>query len=238
MSTAVSQSESVNRLLAAVSEDEYQGIAAELESVSLELGKILHRQDEVIDYVYFPQTAIVSLLTDLADGSGIEVGLVGSEGMVGLSVIMGVERSSKVATVQGSGTALRMRASKIKEAFGRGGKLQRLLLRYTYALMGQISQSAACNRRHSIDGRLARWLLMYHDRWSSDTFELTQDFLANMLGCRRAGVSEAAQELELSGFIRQSRGRITIIDREGMEDFTCECYRVVKNEYDQILQAE
>ena len=237
MSTAVRQSEIVNQLLAALPEDEYQGIAAELETVSLELSKILHRQDEVIDFVYFPQTAIVSLLTDLQDGSGIEVGLVGREGMVGLSVIMGVERSSKVATVQGAGTGLRMRASKLKEAFERGGQLQKLLLRYTYALMAQISQSAACNRRHSVDGRLARWLLMYHDRWSSDTLYLTQDFLANMLGCRRAGVSEAAQELELSGFIRQSRGSLTIIDREGLEDFTCECYRVVKDEYDQVLMT-
>ena len=238
MSAVVIQSESVNHLLAALPEDEYKSIALELEAVSLELSQILHRQDEVIDFIYFPQTAIVSLLTDLQDGSGIEVGLVGKEGMVGLSVILGVARSSKVATVQGAGTALRMRASQIKEAFARGGKLQRLLLRYTYALMAQISQSAACNRRHSVEGRLARWLLMYQDRASSDTLELTQDFLANMLGCRRAGVSEAAQELELSGFIRQSRGRITIIDREGMEDFTCECYRVVKNEYDQILEAE
>lgn len=237
MSKTASQAKTENHLLAALPEDEYQGIASELEQVPLELSRILYRQDEVIDFVYFPQTAIVSLLTDLQDGSGIEVGLVGSEGMVGLSVIMGVERSSKVATVQGSGTALRMRAAAIKEAFVRGGKLQRLLLRYTYALMGQISQSAACNRRHAVSGRLARWLLMYHDRASSDTFELTQDFLSNMLGCRRAGVSEAAQELELSGFIRQTRGRIKIIDREGLEDFTCECYRVVKEEYDQILQT-
>lgn len=225
---------SENRILAALSPEEYERLAPHLENVSLNLRQVLFRPDDEISHVHFPTTSIVSLLTDLADGSGMEVGLVGREGLVGISAILGGPET-KVATVQGEGEALRLRAGKLREEFQAGGTLQKALLRYTHALLTQISQSVVCNARHHVEGRLARWLLMYHDRLGRDEFELTQEFMANMLGVRRAGVSEIANTLQEQGLIQYHRGRIRILDRKALEELVCECYLVVREKFDNFL---
>jgi CRP-like cAMP-binding protein len=223
-----------NRLLASMSEEEYDRLSPHMEEVPLSLGQILFRPDERIAHAYFPINSIISLLTELEDGGGMEVGLVGREGMSGISVILGGEET-KVATVQAAGRAIRVRAEKVREEFQRGGTLQRALLRYTHALMTQISQSVVCNARHPVEGRLARWLLMYHDRLDSDEFELTHEFMANMLGVRRPSISEIANRLQQMGYIRYQRGHVVILDREGLERFACECYPVVKEKFDSFL---
>ncbi|HKQ52696.1 MAG TPA: Crp/Fnr family transcriptional regulator [Pyrinomonadaceae bacterium] len=232
--SAASLSQSENQILAALPADEYARLGRHLEPVSLRLSEVLFRPDKQIRYVHFPTSCIVSLLTDLEDGAGMEVGLVGREGIAGVSVILGGSET-KVATVQAAGDALRVEARAVREEFKRGGELQTLLLRYTHALMAQISQSAVCNVRHGIDGRLARWLLMYHDRLGRDEFELTHEFMANMLGVRRAGVSTAAASLQKKSFIEYKRGRVKLIDREALEDFACECYPIVAEKYDDFL---
>ena len=223
-----------NRLLAALPVEERERLAPHLEPVSLGQGQILFRRGETIRYVYFPTTAVISLLTDLEDGAGMEVGLVGREGVAGIAVILD-GRETKLATVQGEGAALRLRAETLQEEFRKGGALQRLLLRYTHALITQISQSVVCNMRHKLEGRLARWLLMFRDRIDADEFTLTQKFIADLLGVRRSSVSDVANRLQAMGFIRYSRGRITILDRDGLQGFACECYPVVKEEYDNFL---
>jgi CRP-like cAMP-binding protein len=223
-----------NRLLAALPRDEYERFAPHLEEVSLALSQVLFRPDDEIAYAYFPTDSIVSLLTDLSDGSGMEVGLVGREGLVGISAILGGSET-KVATVQAVGNAFKIRVDALRAEFGRGGALQSGLLRYTHALMTQISQSVVCNARHPLPGRLARWLLMYHDRLGRDEFDLTHEFMAAMLGVRRAGVSEVAYELQRMGFISYQPGHVRIIDRKGLEEFACECYPVVKEKYDDFL---
>lgn len=223
-----------NRLLAALPREEYERLAPHLEEVSLTLNQILFRPEDEIAYAYFPTDSIVSLLTDLSDGSGMEVGLVGREGLAGISAILGGSET-KVATVQAEGKAFKIRVDALREEFERGGALQNGLLRYTHALMTQISQSVVCNVRHPLPGRLARWLLMYHDRLGRDEFELTHEFMANMLGVRRSGVSDVANELQRMGFISYRRGHVRIIDRKGLEEFACECYPVVKEKYDDFL---
>jgi CRP-like cAMP-binding protein len=225
-----------NRLLAALPAEDYDRLVPHLERVELELSKILFRPDEPLKYVHFPENSIVSLLTDLSDGYGIEVGLVGNEGIAGVSIAMGTDREPKIATVQGAGTALRMKAGVLRDEAKRGGPLQTYLLRYAHALMSQISQSVVCNVRHRIEGRLARWLLMYHDRKGVDEFKLTHEFIANMLGIRRAGVSMIANKLRRAGLIDYDRGLIRIIDRQGLEAVTCECYAVVKAEFDRLYR--
>ena len=223
-----------NRLLAALPAEEYERLAPHCEHVSLILSQVLFRTDDRLNYVYFPINSIVSLLTDLSDGTGMEVGLVGREGMVGISAILGGSET-KVATVQASGAALKLSVAQLQTEFSRAGMLQKALLRYTHALMAQISQSVVCNARHQVDGRLARWLLMYHDRLEQDEFELTHEFISHMLGVRRASVSEVANQLQEKGFISYQRGRIKILDRQGLEDYTCECYPVVKEKFDDFL---
>lgn len=223
-----------NRILAALPAEEAEQLTPHLERVSLNLSQVLFRPDDRLQHVYFPCNAIVSLLTDLSDGSGMEVGLVGREGMVGISAILG-GNETKVATVQATGEAFKLRVEKIVEEFRRGGLMQSALLRYTHALMAQISQSVVCNARHQVDGRLARWLLMYHDRLERDEFELTHEFMSHMLGVRRASVSEVANQLQARGFISYQRGHIKILDRKGLEDFACECYPVVKEKFDDFL---
>lgn len=223
-----------NRLLAALPRQDYERLAPRLEEVAFTLGQTLFMPEDELSHVYFPTTSIVSLLTDLEDGGGMEVGLVGREGMVGVSVILGGSET-KVATVHAAGGALKVRASALREEFRRGGALQDFLLRYTHALMTQISQSVVCNVRHPLPGRLARWLLMYHDRLGRDEFELTHEFMANMLGVRRPGVSEVAGELQRMGFINYRHGHVHITDRKGMEAYACECYPVVKEKYDDFL---
>ena len=224
-----------NRLLAALPLKEYELLAPQLKTVSFRLGEILFQPGDNIEHVYFPTTSIISLLTDLADGSGMEVGLVGSDGIVGISAILG-GRETKVAAVQESGGASVMRVAQLQEAFRRGGLLQTQLLRYTHALMTQISQSVVCNVRHPVEGRMARWLLMYHDRLKVDEFEMTQEFMAHMLGVRRSSVTEVALRLQEQGFIRYHRGHITILNRQVLEQFACECYAVVKEQLDDFLQ--
>ncbi len=224
----------VNLLLSKLTLLEQGGIETFLQPANLELSQVLFHPDDHIDRVYFPTTSIVSLLTELQDGSGVEVGLVGREGMVGISAILGGPET-KVATVQAAGAAFTMSADKVREAFRGQPAFQISALRYTHALMTQISQSVVCNVRHAIEGRLARWLLMYSDRLDRKEFELTQEFMANMLGVRRASVTEVAVRLQEHGLIEYSRGRVKIIDREGLEKFACECYAVVKEKYDDLF---
>ncbi len=234
MSKTTHPSASENLLLAALPAEEYERLAPHLDPAPLSLSQVLFRPEDQLRYVYFPTDAIVSLLTSLEDGSGMEVGLVGREGVVGVSAFLGSSETT-VATVQATGGSLRLEASKLRVEFSRGGMLQSVLLRYTHALMAQVSQSVVCNARHHIEGRLARWLLMFHDRWRRDEFELTHEFMANMLGVRRASVSEVAEKLQEMGYIRYQRGHFIMLDRKGLEKFACECYPVVKEKFDDFL---
>jgi CRP-like cAMP-binding protein len=226
-----------NRLLSTIPGDEYELIAPYLKEVSFQLGDVLFQPGDNIEHVYFPTSCIISLLTDLADGSGLEVGLVGSEGIVGIAAFLGGPET-KVATVQASGGALRLRVGLLQESFRKGGFLQKQLLRYTHALMTQISQSVVCNVRHPVEGRMARWLLMYHDRLNVDEFEMTQEFMSHMLGVRRSSVTEVALRLQEKNLISYQRGRITIVDRQGLQLFACECYGVSKEKFDDFLHQE
>src|SRR4030095_10254379 len=194
-----------NKLLSTIPAGEYELIAPQFREVSFQLGDVLFQPGDNIDHVYFPTSCIVSLLTDLADGSGMEVGLVGPEGIVGISAILGGSET-RVAAVQESGRGSVVRVARLQEAFRRGGHLQTQLLRYPHALMTQISQSVVCNVRHPVEGRMAKWLLMYHDRLTVDEFEMTQEFMAHMLGVRRSSVTEVALKLQEQGFIRYHRG--------------------------------
>lgn len=221
-----------NSLLAALPRKDYRRLLAGLQQVTLTFGEILYEPGETIRHVYFPDASLISLLT-LADGHlALEVGLIGREGMVGIPLILGHNVSSVRALVQGSGTAMRMPAAQFRKEFRLSPPLQRELYRYTHTLMSQISQTAACNRFHVVETRLARWLLMTHDRVKSDQFLMTQEFLGHMLGVRRVGVTKAAQALQRRKLIRYSRGNITVLDRTGLEAASCECYEVVKDMHD------
>jgi CRP-like cAMP-binding protein len=232
--TTVSEQSRKNRLLAALPREEYEQLETNLEIVSLSLGEILFEPPDPIRNVYFPTSSIISFLAELPNGDSVEVGLAGNEGLAGVDVILGMAQASKVATVQGAGDALKIAARALKEAFNRGGKLQQYLLQYTHALMSQISASVLCNVRHNIDGRLARWLLMYCDGFGVDEFYLTHEFMANMLGVRRASVSVIAKQLQDEGLITYNRGQFRILSREGLAAKTCECYPVVKEEFDSL----
>ncbi len=221
-----------NSLLAALSRKEYRRLLTRLEPVTLTFGEILYEPGEMIHHVYFPGDSLVSLLT-LADGHlALEVGLIGREGMVGIPLILGHDLSSVRALVQGTGSALRMTAAHFRKEFRLSPSLQRQLYSYTHTLMAQISQTAACNRFHVVETRLARWLLMTHDRVKSDEFRMTHEFLSHMLGVRRVGVTKAAHALQQRNLISYTRGDITILDRAGLEAAACECYDVVKNMHD------
>ena len=221
-----------NSLLAAIPRRHYAQLAGALEPVALRFGEVLYEPRQTISHVYFPGDCLVSLLT-LADGHrALEVGLIGREGMVGISLVLGHEKSAVRALVQGAGTALRMGAARFKKSFRASPPLQRELYRYTFSLMSQISQTAACNRFHVVEARLARWLLMTHDRVKSDRFAMTQEFLGHMLGVRRVAVTMAAHALQKRSLIRYSRGRIAILDRKGLEAASCRCYEVVRDMHD------
>ena len=224
-----------NRILAQLPAEEYERLSPHLEPVTLALGDVLHYPQSPITHVYFPNRGTVSVIATFEDGGGVEVGVVGNEGMFGLNVVLGSLTTPHEAIVQLPGDALRMTVSVIAEEFKKGGQLHDLLLRYTQAFIIQLAQTAACNRSHPISGRLARWLLMSHDRAMTDELLLTHEFIAVMLGTRRAGVSEAAGKLQSDGLIKYRRGHIQIVDRKGLESTTCECYPIVKREFDRLL---
>ena len=234
--TTTSEQRIKNRLLAALPDEEYEQLEPHLGLASLSLGEILFEPPDPIRNAYFPTSSIISSLAELPDGDSVEVGMTGNEGFVGVDVVLGVGKASKVATVQGAGDALKIATPALKEAFNRGGKLQQYLLQYTHALMSQISASVLCNVRHTIDGRLARWLLMYRDGFGAEEFYLTHEFMANMLGVRRASVSVIAKQLQDEGLILYNRGQFRMLDREGLETKTCECYPVVKEEFDNLYR--
>jgi CRP-like cAMP-binding protein len=211
------------------------GLLPALEPVTLGLGDVIYEPGRPMSHIYFPTTAIVSLIYTMEEGATAEMGLVGNEGVAGIALFMGGDTTPNQAVVQVAGGALKMRATALLDEFRRGGPFQLMLLRYTQALITQISQTAVCNRLHPIDKRLCRWLLLARDRLPSDEFHMTQDFIAHMLGVRREGVTAAAHQLQAAGLIRYSRGHITILDRQRLEAASCECYRVVKNEFDRLL---
>ena len=224
-----------NHLLAALPAEEFARLVPDLEWVPMPLGQVLSEPGTQMRYVYFPTTAIVSLLYVMEDGASAEIAVVGNEGNVGVSLFMGGETTTSRAVVQSAGHAYRLKAQLLKNAFLHAGPMQRLLLRYTQALLTQMAQTAVCNRHHSVDQQLCRWLLLSLDRLESNELTMTQELIANMLGVRREGVTEAAGKLQEAGLIRYSRGKITVMDRPGLEARVCECYAVVKKEFDRLL---
>jgi CRP-like cAMP-binding protein len=224
-----------NHLLAALSAPERKRIFPQLQIVEMPLGKVLYESGDVLRHVYFPIDSIVSLLYVLADGASAEISVVGNEGLIGIALFMGGETTPSRAIVQSAGQAYRLDGHLFKEEFHRNGSMQLLLLRYTQALITQMAQTAVCNRHHSVDQQLCRWLLLSLDRLSSNQLIMTQELIANMLGVRREGVTEAAGKLDKLGVIRYARGQITVLDRPKLEQLCCECYAVVKRESDRLL---
>jgi CRP-like cAMP-binding protein len=226
-----------NRVLASLPPKSYQRLRAQLQPVILTFGQILYEPGETIRQVYFPVDCLISLLTAVDKRRTLEVGMVGNEGMAGMPVVLGVDVSGVRALVQGAGNALRMSSTRFHVAFDRDQPLQHALFRYTHALMAQISQTAACNRFHAAEARLARWLLMTRERMGLDNFPLTQEFLAHMLGLRREGVTEAAGALKRRKLIDYSRGNIQILDVRGLKASTCSCYQTVNSVYQHAALA-
>ena len=226
-----------NQLLAALPEAEWHRWLPYLEPVTLGLGQVIYESGDTLAHVYFPTNAIVSLLYVMEDGASAEIAVVGHEGVVGVSLFMGGESTPSRAVVQSAGQGFRLKAHLMKDEFNRAGPVLHLLLRYTQALITQMAQTAVCNRHHSLDEQLCRWLLLSLDRLRGNELVMTQELIANMLGVRREGVTEGALKLQQAGLIRYSRGHITVLDRAGLERATCECYAVVKREYDRLLPA-
>ncbi len=224
-----------NHLLAGLPDEEIARITPHLEHVSLKLGKVLYESGDRLDYVYFPTTAIVSLLYIMENGSTAEIGVVGNDGILGIALFMGGDTTPNRAVIQSAGDAYKMRAKDLTNEFSLGGKFHNLLLRYTQALITQISQTAVCNRLHSVEQQLCRWLLLSHDRLNSNKLVMTHDLISNMLGVRREGVTLAARRLSDQGLIKNVRGTMTILDRPGLERAVCECYKVVNDEYHRLL---
>ena len=224
-----------NYLLAALAPAERERIFPQLQVAEMPLGKVLYESGDVLRHVYFPTDSIVSLLYVLADGASAEISVVGNEGLIGIALFMGGETTPSRAIVQSAGRAYRLDGYVFKEEFHRNGPMQLLLLRYTQALITQMAQTAVCNRHHSVDQQLCRWLLLSLDRLSSNQLTMTQELIANMLGVRREGVTEAAGKLDKLGVIRYARGQITVLDRPKLEQLCCECYAVVKRESDRLL---
>ncbi|HEX8649899.1 MAG TPA: Crp/Fnr family transcriptional regulator [Pyrinomonadaceae bacterium] len=224
-----------NRLLAMLPRDEYESLRPHLKHVSFALGEVIYESGGQQSYIYFPTTAIISLLYMMENGSSAEMGVAGNEGLVGVALFMGGNTVPNRAVVQSAGDALKMKTKVLQDEFARGGMFQRLLLRYTQALMTQMSQTAVCNRLHTVEQQLCRWLLLSRDRLNTDELVMTQELIANMLGVRREGVTHAAGRLQENGLISYVRGHIHILDRRGLETAVCECYRVVKDEYDRLL---
>ena len=224
-----------NQLLAALPAPEWKHWSDSLEAVEMPLGQVLYEPGVALNYVYFPLTSIVSLLYVMENGASAEIAVVGNEGIVGVSLFMGGESTPSRAVVQSAGSGCRLKAQIMKDEFHNAGPVLHLLLRYTQALITQMSQTAVCNRHHSLDQQLCRWLLLSLDRLEGDELVMTQELIANMLGVRREGVTEGALGLQESGLIKYARGHITVLDRTGLEERTCECYAVVKREYDRLL---
>jgi len=227
-----------NDLLAALPDAELQRWLPQIEPIDLPLGHVLYESGETMSHVYFPSSAIVSLLYVLENGASAEIAVVGNEGIVGISLFMGGGSSPNRAVIQSAGEGFRLNAQSLQEEFQRAGPVLHLLLRYTQALIAQMSQTAVCNRHHSLDQQLCRWLLLSLDRLPGDELVMTQQLISNMLGVRREGVTEAAMNLQAAGLIRYARGRITVLDRLALEKRSCECYSVVKKEYDRLLPSK
>ncbi len=227
-----------NQLLAALPEAEWLRWVPHMELVDMPLGHVLYESGSTLSHVYFPTTAIVSLLYVMENGASAEIAVVGNEGLVGISLFMGGGSTPSRAVVQSAGRGYRLAAQVLKDEFSRNGPVLHLLLRYTQALITQMAQTAVCNRHHGLDQQLCRWLLLSLDRLDGDELVMTQELIANMLGVRREGVTEAALKLQERGLIRYARGRITVLDRKGLEKRTCECYAVVKTEYDRLLPSK
>jgi CRP-like cAMP-binding protein len=234
MATEVSVDSKGNHLLAALPDAELKRWLPQLEQVDMPLGQVLYESGSTLSHVYFPVTAIVSLLYVMENGASAEIAVVGNEGLVGISLFMGGGSTPSRAVVQSAGTGVRLKAQTIMDEFSEA-PVSRLFLRYTQALITQMSQTAVCNRHHSLDQQLCRWLLLSLDRLSGNELVMTQELIANMLGVRREGVTEAALRLQSAGLIRYARGRISVLDRAGLEKRSCECYAVVKKEYDRLL---
>ncbi len=224
-----------NHLLRVLPAAEFERLSPHLELVPMPLGQVLYESGSQLRHVYFPTTCIVSLLYVMEDGASAEIAVVGNEGIVGISLFMGGETTPSRALVQSAGHAYRLKGQFMKEEFTRGAALQHLLLRYTQALLTQMAQTAVCNRHHSVDQQLCRWLLLSMDRLPSNQLNMTQELIANMLGVRREGVTEAAGKLQATGLIHYNRGQITVLDRPRLEAQCCECYQVVKTEFDRLL---
>ena len=224
-----------NQLLAAVPETELAALASHLELVDMPLGLVIYESGRTLSHAYFPLTSIVSLLYVMENGASAEIAVVGNEGIVGVSLFMGGQSTPSRAVVQSAGVGFRLQAQTLMDVFFRSGPVLRLLLRYTQALITQMTQTAVCNRHHSLDQQLCRWLLLSLDRLQGNELVMTQELIANMLGVRREGVTEAALKLQKAELIRYARGHITVIDRPGLENRTCECYQVVKTEYERLL---
>ena len=224
-----------NRLLAALPLDVYERLYPHLKPVSLALGTVIYEAHDALSHVYFPTSAIVSLLYTMENGRSAEMGIVGCDGLVGIAVFMGGDTTPNRAVVQSAGDAYKLELKHFRDEVRRSGELHRLLLLYTQSLLTQMSQTAVCNRLHSVEQQLCRWLLLSHDRLESNELIMTQELIANMLGVRREGVSVAAHRIQRAGFIRYRRGHITIVDRAGLESRVCECYQVVKKECDRLL---
>ena len=226
-----------NHLLAALPPEERERVYPHLRLAAMPLGKVLYESGDVQHNVFFPTDSIISLLYVMADGASAEISVVGNEGLIGVSLFMGGETTPSRAIVQSAGSAYQLAGQRLKDEFHRNGAMQLLLLRYTQALLTQMAQTAVCNRHHSVDQQLCRWLLLSLDRLPSNQLTMTQELIANMLGVRREGVTEGALKLQKAGLIQYARGRITVLDRAGLESRTCECYAVVKREYDRLLPA-
>ena len=224
-----------NHLLAVLPETESERLFPYLEPVQLPLGHALYESGDRLNHVYFPTTAIVSLLYVMENGASAEIAVVGNEGVVGIALFMGGETMPNRAVVQSAGQGYRLKGHVLTQEFNRSGALQHLLLRYTLALLTQMAQTAVCNRHHSVDQQLCRWLLLSLDRLPSNELTMTQELIANMLGVRREGVTEAAGKLQKAGLIDYRRGQISVLDRPGLEARVCECYEVVKKEFDRLL---
>jgi CRP-like cAMP-binding protein len=224
-----------NFLLAALPDPEWERWQPLLERIEMPLGQVLYESGATLTHVYFPTTAIVSLLYVMENGASAEIAVVGNEGLVGISLFMGGESTPSRAVVQSAGQGFRLQAQLMKDEFNRAGPVLHLMLRYTQALITQMSQTAVCNRHHSLDQQLCRWLLLSLDRLRTNELAMTQELIANMLGVRREGVTEAAVKLQEAGLISYARGHIKVLDRPGLEKRTCECYAVVKREYDRLL---